>query len=209
MLTMAIHPVSRGVLTLEQVERMAVISAIAHTLAMFSFLAIFLGTCGLTRYLAARETPDRSDRLAFGAVVTFGFACVAVLIATAISGFIVPNIMRHMVRDIPTNAPQYHLIIDSMFQINQAFSLIFSVATSAAILLWSASGLRHGGLGRGIAIYGCVISPVLTVLLGVGHLRLNVHGMAIVVLAHAIWFIAVGAELVWRQPPGQAGMAHR
>jgi hypothetical protein len=186
---MAIHPTAAGALTPAQFERLAVVSAIAHSLAMISFLILVLGAFGLTRRLAA------PDRLAFSGLVVYVFAAVAVLIATAVSGFIIPNIMRHMIRDVPTTAGQWHIVIDSIFQINQAFSSIFTVAASAAVALWSASALRHGGLGRGIAIYGCTIAPLLILAICSGRLTLNVHGMAIVVLAQAIWFIGAGIQL--------------
>jgi hypothetical protein len=197
-LTMAIHPTGGASLTAGQVEHLALVSAIAHSIAMLSFLLLFLGACGLTRRLAAfAHTPD-PDHLAFAAVVTFGFACVAVLIATAVSGFIVPGILRHMVRDGAAAVPQYHLIVDAVFQFNQAFARIFSVGASAAIALWSVSALRNGGIGRGIAIYGCVVAALLTLGIVSGHLRLDVHGMAVVVLGQTIWFIVTGAQLCRR-----------
>ncbi len=100
-----------------------------------------------------------------------------------------------MIRDVPTTAQQWHIVIDAIFQINQAFSRIFTVAASVAVALWSTSALRNGGLGRGIAIYGCIIAPLLILAICSGHLTFNVHGMAIVVLAQAIWFIGVGIQL--------------
>jgi hypothetical protein len=156
---------------------------------MISFLLVALGAFGLTQRLAA------PDRLAFSGLVVYLFAAIALLIATAVSGFIIPSIMRHMIRDTPAAAPQWHIVIDSIFQINQAFSRIYTVATSAAIIFWSASALRNGGLSRGIAIYGCIASSVLIVAICIGHLKLNVHGMAVVVLAQAIWLIAAGIQL--------------
>jgi hypothetical protein len=185
--TIAIHPT--GVHAPGQLEHLALVSAIAHSLAMISFLVLALGAFGLTQRLAA------PDRLAFSALVVYLFAAVAVLIATAVSGFIIPNILRHMVRDGAATAPQYHIVIDSIFQINQAFSQIFTVATSIAVALWSISALRHGGVSRGIAIYGCIMAPLLILGICVGHLKLNVHGMGVVVLAQAIWFIVVGIQL--------------
>ena len=187
--TMAIHPTAAGALTPAQFEHLAVTSAIAHSLAMISFLVLVLGAIGLTRHLAA------PDRLALSGLVVYVFAAIAVLIATAVSGFIVPNIMRHMIRDVPTTAQQWHIVIDAIFQINQAFSRIFTVAASAAMLLWSASALRNGGLGRGIALYGCIVAPLLILGICVGHLKLDVHGMTVVVLAQVIWFIGVGIQL--------------
>jgi hypothetical protein len=194
--TMAIHPTGGGALTPEQVDHLAIASAIAHSLAMISFLILFLGAAGLTRRLAAHEAREHPDRLAFAALVAYGFAAVAVLIATAVSGFIVPAIMQHMAHDAAPNTPPWRIAIDSAFQFNQAFARIYSVAASMAILLWSASAIRNGGLNRAIAIYGCIVAVALTVLIGVGHLRLNVHGMAVVVFAQAVWFVLAGIQLL-------------
>jgi len=191
-LTMAIHPSGAASLTADQVAHLAVASATAHSLAMVSFLLLFLGTCGLVRRIAA------ADRIAFAAIVTYGFASVAVLIAAAVSGFIVPDIMRHMVHDVPAAAQQWKIVIDGIFQINQAFARIYSVAASLAILLWSVSALRNGGLGRGVALYGSIITPLIIIGIVTGHLRLNVHGMAVIVLGHSIWFVIVGGQLCAR-----------
>jgi uncharacterized membrane protein len=187
--TMAIHPTGGGSLTAEHVAHLTLVSGAAHSLAMVSVLLLFLGACGLVRRIGA------PDRIAFAGIVTYGFACVAVMIAAAVSGFIVPDIMRHMVRDVPANAPQWKIVIDGIFQINQAFSRIFSVGASLAIILWSVSALRNGGLGRSVAIYGCVIAPLIIVGIGIAHLRLDVHGMAVVMLGQVIWFIVAGTQL--------------
>ena len=202
--TMAIHPVGSSMLTPAQIEHLSLLSAVAHTLAMVSFLAIFLGAIQLMRRLAAREAPHHPDRLAIAGLVTYGFAAAALLIAAAVSGFIVPDIMRLMSRDSAANAPQWENVISAVFQFNQAFARIYSVAASVAIVLWSASALRNGGLGRFIAIYGCIIPPILIALIAVGHIRLNVHGMAAVALTHTIWFAVVGVEMYRHTPETRA-----
>jgi hypothetical protein len=188
-LTMALHPTPSASLSAEQVSRLMAGSGIAHALGMVSILLLFLGACGLTMRIAA------ADRFSFAAIVTFGFACVAVLIATAVSGFVVPAIMKHMVGDIPSAGRQWQIVMAGIFEINQAFSRIYSVAAGVAIILWSISAMRNGGFGRGVATYGCVVSALIVVAIGMGHLRLDVHGMAVVVLGQVIWFIAVGYRL--------------
>ena len=187
-LTMAIHPTGGGPLTPDQVEKLATMSAVAHSLAMVSFVLVFLGACGLVRRIAA------TDRLAFSGLVVYGVACIAVLIATAVSGFIVPGMMKLMAHDI-SSAPTWKILITGIFQINQAFAKIYTVATSVAMVLWSVSALRNGGLGRKVAIYGCVISPIIIVAIASGRLRLDVHGMGAVVLGQAIWFMMVAGEM--------------
>jgi hypothetical protein len=192
-LTMAIHPTVAGSsLTAEQVGHLSVVSGAAHSMAMVSVLLLFLGACGLTRCIAA------ADRISFAAIVTYGFACVAVVIAAAISGFTLPAIMKHLVRDVPAAAHQWQIVIDGIFQINQTFARIYSVATSMAIILWSVSALRNGGLGHSVAIYGCIISVLIILGIGTGHWRLDVHGMAVLWLGQAIWFILVGSQLCSR-----------
>jgi hypothetical protein len=107
-----------------------------------------------------------------------------------------------MLRDAIANEHQWQIVISGIFQINQAFSRIFSVAAALAIILWSVAALRNGGLGRGVAIYGCVVAPLIIVGIGIGHLRLDVHGMAVVMVGQVIWFILVGIQL-WPRPAGR------
>lgn len=185
-LTMAIHPTAGGPLTDEQVVHLMRLSGVAHSLAIASTVALFLGGCRLAQRLGA------ADRYSFAAIVVFGFACVAIFIAAAVSGFIVPEIMRRMVRDDAANVHQWRILIYGIFQINQAFAKIYSVAASIAIVLWSVTSLRNGGLGRGVAIYGCIVASLITIVVASGHVQLDVHGMAAVGLGQAIWFIAVG-----------------
>lgn len=194
MVTMAIHPVAGGPMTPAQVQRLATVSGIAHGLALVSVLLLFLGTCGLTRALTG------PDRLAFSALVTYGFAAVAIMIAASVSGWIVPDIMKQMARDVLTNngsQADWRIAIASMFQINQAMSRIYSVGAAVAITLWSARCLRSGQLSRSIAAFGCVVAPLIAVLIFIGHLRLDVHGMTVVLLSEVIWFVGMGIAL-WK-----------
>lgn len=188
-ITMAIHPVAGGMMSQAQVEQLALMSGIAHSLAIASWLAVFLGCWGLTRRIAA------SDRIAFPALVIFAFSTVAVLIATAVSGFIIPNQIRQMAHDIP-NTAFWRIAISSMFQVNQAFAAIFSITALLSILLWSAGMLRCGGFSRALTVYGCLIPLPLALLIVIGRLPLNLHGMGVVALAMAIWFIGAGGTLL-------------
>ena len=203
--TMAIHPHGSAGLTPDQANHLAVTSAVAHSIAMVSFLLLFLGACGLTRHLTAfTQTSVSLSRIPFAALVTFALACFAILISTTVSGFIVPNILRHMVNDVPTTQSEYRLIISSIFQFNQAFAKIYTVAASAAIALWSMAAVRSGGIGKGIATFGCIVAPLVILGVIIAHIRLDVHGMGAVVLAHSIWWIVVGAQLAAKQDSSEA-----
>ena len=189
LLALHIHP--RGAATINdeaQAAHLAITSAAAHSLALVSMLLLFLGACGLAHRL------NRDDRISFIAIVTYAFACVAVLIAAAVSGFVVPAILTHMIHDTGVNARQWQIVISGIFQINQGMAQIFSISSSAAILLWSIAALRNRGLNSALAIYGCIAGLVIIVAVPAG-LRLNVQGMAIVMLAQAFWFLSAGVQM--------------
>jgi hypothetical protein len=190
--TMAIHPTAGGSLTVEQVVRLSRFSGVAHSLGIASTIFLFLGACALAQRL-------RGETCSFAAVVTFGFACVSILIATTVSGFVIPSILKRMAHDEAANAHQWQNLIWGIFQINQACARVYSVLASVAIILWSVAAWRNGGLSRGIAIYGYVIAALIIVAVASGHVRMDVHGMAAVGLGQAIWFTLVGSRMCSRE----------
>jgi len=214
--TMTVHPTGAGTATAADYEHLALVSATAHSIGIVSVAIVFVGACGLAARLRepaadkvrlkpdptsiaankVRLKPDATS-VALAGLVAFGLAAIAALVAAAVSGFIEPALMLRMVRDDPAAAPQWHIVIDSVFQINQAFARIFTVGASSAVLLWSIAAIRSGALGRGLATYGWLTGVVIIGGILVGHLRMNVHGMAIVVVAQTIWFCGAGLQL-WR-----------
>jgi hypothetical protein len=185
LVTMAVHPTGHS-------ANLALVSGAAHSLALVSVLVLFLGTFGLSRLL------DGPDRLAFCGLVVFGFAVVAVLNAGAVSGFIVPGILRLMQKANPSAEPQWRIALASIVQINQAFSRIYSIATSTAIVLWSAAALRGHGIPRPLAIYGCLVPPIVALFVIAGHLRMDIHGFTAVVATQGLWFFAIGLTMFRR-----------
>jgi hypothetical protein len=202
LVTMAIHPTAAGVATRAGYEHLALVSGAAHSIAIISVAVVFLGACGLTRRLHSSDL-----FFALAGLVAYGVAVVSALIAAAISGFVEPGIMLRMTRDVPAAAPQWHIVIDAVFQINQAFDRIFAIAASGAVFLWSAAALRNGRLGRGLAVYGCVLAPAIIAGVLIGHLRMDVHGFTAIVVAQASWFAAAGAQL-YRAGEAVPAVAH-
>jgi hypothetical protein len=174
------------------------VSSSDHSIGIVGVVVAFLGAWGLTLRL------NSSDRLALVGLVAngVGVGAVSALIAAAISGYIEPNIMLRMTRDLPAAASQWRIAIAVLFQVNQAFARIFAVAACGAVFFWSAAAFRNERLGRGLATCGCVIAPLIIVGILIGHLRLDVHGFAAIVVAQAIWFAGAGAQL-WRADGGR------
>jgi hypothetical protein len=87
------------------------------------------------------------------------------------------------------------MVFDYNHRLNQAFARTYVVASSAAIVLWSASILRSRSLAPGVAIYGLLVGPAILLAVVSGHLRLDVHGFGLIVLPQAVWFVVAGARL--------------
>ena len=198
-ITMALHPTGHD-LTSGNAASMMQLNVAVHTLALVCVPILFLGALGLTQRLAS------PNRLALSGLVLFGFAEVAVMIAATASGLITPGLFHHMSEAGPAAADAWRAAMALTGHLNQAFALIFSVASSVAIVLWSAAILKSSIFARALGIYGCILGPLT--ILGVlsGHIRLNVHGFGLVILGQAIWFVAAGV-LLCRQSSGHAASA--
>ncbi|MBZ5491429.1 MAG: hypothetical protein LAO76_10900 [Acidobacteriia bacterium] len=196
-ITMALHPTGHDLISGHAASMMQLNVAV-HTLALVCVPILFLGALGLTQRLAS------PNRLALSGLVLFGFAEVAVMIAAAASGLITPGLFHHMSEAGPAAADAWRAAMALNGHLNQAFALIFTVASSVAIVFWSAAILKSSIFNRALGIYGCILGPLT--ILGVlsGHIRLNVHGFGMVVIGQAVWFISAGV-ILWneKQEPAQ------
>jgi hypothetical protein len=190
-ITMAFHPTGHDLLSPEHAATMMRLNLAVHSLALVCVPILFLGALGLTQHLAS------PNRLALSGLVLFGFAEVAVMIAAAVSGLVTPGLMRHMNAD-PSMADSWRTALALSGHLNQSFALIFVVASSAAIGLWSIAIFRSHLLSRSLALYGCIFAPLTIIFVVSGRLPLNVHGFGMVALVQAIWFIAAGVQLCAR-----------
>lgn len=196
-ITMALHPTAHDLGTPEHSASMMQLNIAVHSLALVCIPILFLGALGLTKYLAA------PNRLAVSGLVLFGFAEVAVMIAATASGLIAPGLFHHMAAD-PGMADIWRAVLTLNGHLNQSFAQVYVVASSAAIVLWSAAILRSGNFSRPLGVYGCILGPLTVIAVLSGHIRLNVHGFGMLVLGQAVWFISAGA-LLWKekQEPAQ------
>jgi hypothetical protein len=192
MVTMLMHPT--GSQLLADVQHVAPVALAVHALALAAIPVSFFGALGLTRVLAA------DGESAIGALVAYGMAQVAVMIAAVASGLLQPAIFSHIVsstgaeRDLAMAFAQY------TGSVNQAFAKVYVMASSAAILVWSAAIIAHGRLARGAGVLGVVVALLAIFGVAVGHVRLDVHGFGAVVLTQGLWTITIGVLLLRKRP---------
>jgi len=192
-ITMALHPTAHDLTAPGHSEAMTQLNVAVHSLALICVPILFLGAMGLTKRLNA------PDRLALTGLVLFGFGEVAVMNAAVASGLIAPGLFHHMLAAEPGTDSIWRAVLALNGHINQAFALVFVVASSAAIVFWSVAVLKSKVLARALGIYGSILGPITVLGVLSGHVRLNVHGFGAIVVGQAIWFIAAGVQL-WRTP---------
>jgi hypothetical protein len=190
-ITMALHPTGHDLAAPGQLTPVTHMVVAVHTLALICLPVMFLGAWGLSRRLAS------PDRLSMMALVFYGFATVAVMNAAAVSGFMSPYIAKQMAEADPAMHDMWHAMFHYNGQLNQAFAMVFVVAVSVAIVLWSVAIMKSKEFAMSAGIYGCILGPMTIVAVVSGHVTLGVHGFGMIVLCQAIWYVAIGVGL-WR-----------
>ena len=127
-------------------------------------------------------------------VVAYAIGSGAMIGAALISGFVVSSLGIYYA-GVADPAPFVDFARLSMTG-NQALAKLGVIATSAAIVLWAIALLHDSKRARWLAIVGLAtgLAPALALL--AGWIRLDVHGMLIVVIAQALWNLAAGTELI-------------
>jgi len=188
---MVSHP--GGKIAPAEVDHVARMLIVVHSLALASIPVIFLGTWGMTRRIGG------ADRLAWAGLVLFGLASIAVMNAAVFDGLMAPVLMRKIVAATSETRDVWQTLMNFNFQMNQAFARVYAVGSSLAVMLWSVSILRYQTLGRGVGIYGVVLGVMTAAGICSGLLTPDRHGFGILIFGQAIWFLLV-ASAMWGSP---------
>lgn len=175
---MAVHPDAHQLRDAVDGTAMVARNRLVHAVAI---AAVLLQTSGALALV--RRNRDGRVGLAHLAFVAQSAAAMAVTVAGLCSGFVLPEFLA--------DAPMAGFV----FAFNQAFAKLFAVAGSAAIAVWSVAGWRRG-LPHAICGIGLVVGAPVALLVGVGHLRLDVHGMGALVLAQSVWWVLVAIGML-------------
>jgi hypothetical protein len=181
--TMIFHPTGQDLLGQpdEIARRNEIITVAMHSLALFSSPVLFFGFFGLSRRLGFDHP------LVAAALVSYGFALLGGTCAAVFNGLVAPVITRQILTADEHTGQLLRLILMNNTLMNQAFSKIYLIASSLAIIFWSARMIRNGGLARIAAALGCVIGLLSVLGLFSGHLRINAHGFGLLIFGQMIW----------------------
>ncbi len=188
--TMALHPAGPDLFRPGRFQAVALMGTSVHSLALLCLPFLFLGALALSRRLNA------PDRYALVALVFYGFALFAVMIAAVASGLIAPSVGRQILNaEASSNlglSSSWRVAFNFNGMINQAFAKLYVVGSCIAIFLWSLA-MRRQRPWIGYAIYGFCLASIAVLALVSGYLKLDVAGFGMLALAQAIWFVGVGS----------------
>lgn len=190
LLTMAFHPTGHEIAAaVGRDAGPARAALLVHVLAIASVPVLFFGAIGFTR----RLSPDHG--LAIGALVSYGFALVAVMCAALASGLIAPALIAAMVDAGERHRPALQAALAYNSALNQSFAAVYVALSSVAIGLWSLAILVRRTFPGLVGIMGLIVAVLLLSAFLSGRVRLNVHGFGLIILVQSAWLIAVGVLL--------------
>jgi hypothetical protein len=157
---------------------------------------VLIALMGLEAYaftVFADRIGARRDMVRVG-FVAYAIGIGAMIGAALISGFIVTRLASHYA-EAGTDPSAFANLASLAMAGNQSLAQLGVIAISAAILAWSVA-LLHDRAQRWLAIVGFAASVLPALALVAGVIRLDVTGMTLVVVAEAVWNVAVGVALI-------------
>lgn len=188
--TMVLHPAGGNI---EYLIKITGVIVTTHSIAILSLPVGWIGFWGLTRRIGTNHT---GSMLAF-AMASLGL--VAVLLAAAANGLILPIFLQHYKDADPETITAIKPILRYSFAINHAFDYIYTGAFCLAILGWSISILLTGKLSKWIGWLGIAISIAVVVIVVSGIAVNSLQGMRIFVSTIVIWILLAGIALYKQQ----------
>ena len=201
MVTMGFHPSGGDLMaSRDGAAHLARVALLTHALGIASCPVSLVGAIGLSRHVA------RGRASSLLPLVVYATALVAALSATVNSGLVGPKIAQRMMEAQGMRLEALSALFLYVGLAGRAFSGVFIVASSAAVLLWCAEVLARRSFPRWLGVAGAAASTLTLLAYLSGHVRLDVHGFGLLLLAQSAWFIAAGILLIRRaaedaQPP--------
>jgi hypothetical protein len=187
LLTMVLHPAGGSA---EHLIRITPQIIITHSIALLSLPFGWIGFWGLTRRIGT----ERFSSLLALAMVSFGL--IAVMLAAAINGLVLPLFLQHYHDATPEKLETIKPILRYGFSVNQAFDYIYTFAFCLAITGWSIPALVNNKLPRWLCWLGIIIAVTAASIFIGGMAVNNLQGFRLFVTIIIIWVMLVGWQLV-------------
>ncbi len=198
--TMSIHPHGFDLdAPAAELAAQAMMTRLAHGIALAALPLSLFGMADFSR----RTGFGRASALA--GLVFYAFACAAVMSAALMSGFVQASLMDAYIEADAAGRASLPQLMHYTHDLNQAWAMVFSAGSAAAIGIWSL-GFLAMKRERVLGWLGLAVAAGLGALLAFGGSdALSVHGYMLTALGQGAWMIGVGL-LLWRgwEPPQQS-----
>jgi hypothetical protein len=171
--------------------RMAFIDAVAHSLAILGTWLVLVGPVGLSRMLGLQRVT------VLAALVAFALLALAVVVAAALDGFVVPRLTEQWMNVDSSARGDLRQLIQFCVLLASSLTRIYLLLGAIAISLWSWV-IYHDRLSRGLAWVGAVVGVVGIATLFGGPAYVSVHEVLALVAGEAAWMILAGLLMIHR-----------
>ncbi len=189
--SMAHHPSAHGSdpgALMRSVLATAAPNAWVHGTLIVLMLATTWALVEFSALRGFRRSPVRA------ALLLYCVGVLAMLVAALTSGFLSTRIAARFVEGDAAAQLQGQALLALAWAVNQTSAVFSVMLMSCAIALWSLDLAHERGGARSLGVAGLLIALGCALSLGLGAIRLDVHGMLLVAAGLARWQVALG---VW------------
>lgn len=171
------------------VAQQATANEFVHGMAIVATAVLFAGSLGLTQVLGSGRLLPRV------ALVAMLVGAAAMIAAASVNGFLITRLCQAPNATEPDTAERIRPLFATLRMVNQYCAELGVVAMGVALAGWSVEMVRRGGSWRWIGVLGLLAGVAPALLVMIGTMVMNVHGLMVFVVAHAAWYAAVAARL--------------
>jgi hypothetical protein len=165
--------------------RMALVDALAHSLAILGTWLVLVGLVGLSRMLGLKRVT------VVAAVAAFALATFAVLIAAAFDGFVLPKLAEQWMASDTFGRGELKQLIRFCVLIASSLTRIYLLLGAIAIALWSWV-IHRDRSSRSLPWVGAAVGAVgIATLIG-GPAYVSTHEVLALVAGQAVWMVLAG-----------------
>jgi hypothetical protein len=165
------------------------VNRFVHGALIALMLVYFTGASLLARKLG------RGRPLVAGGEIAIGLATFLLVLAALMSGFVTTELAHHFAPLPGGGGDDFRNLILLTGAFNQVFANAATAAYGAGTLLLSIPLIARDRFGRLAGAIGAVIGVVIFAGMTTGHIRLDVHGMTLVIAGIGLWYALVGVLL--------------
>ncbi len=186
MITMILHPVGGDLHHIKEVGKMGMY---VHSLAIFSVPFLYLGARGLSTILIKDWFFANLGRS------IFLFAIIAVMLAAAVNGLVLPFFVNTIDLTSQTEVETAQLILHYNFSLNRTMDLIFMAGVTLSMICWSVAVIKTGILRKALGFAGLIIGLIGLIGTLSGQIGTNLHGFTAFIFGFVVWTVWAGVEM--------------